>query len=463
MRSRDAASPPFAFPSRWRRSSPSSSEALAARLHANDYHDGLAFWDATRHACPRSAKAHLNYSVFKAPGETWRFASRRTGCARPGAGLADGEHLPRDKLCHLHRATEAWPYDAHGFELAATDSKPIALGLPCLWEEKALVEDDSARPRGALGPGREARRVLARVPRERRPPARRRVPRGRPEVARQRGYEQKGQSRSRRGGDDAIRSPATSRLRWGGGALRAPLGITFGQLWAQTKVWRNLLVSLARRSCSGNLKASRAQVRAQGGCGRAAQDLAAGCGPGRSRCRTARRASATSRFRTRASRPRARRTPRRTRDAQEQNAGGPVMTSPKFVIITFAGDTLAPDINDFRRRRWRPAAITGAAPRPPSIVASVLDVSDCDRDPGDEPPGLRRPGVAHVEKQRAGRGDATSTPWPQPDGKTTLLHDLLPFDRGGLNQGHACSCDGFLRLPRRTYANQGEQLRDLQR
>jgi hypothetical protein len=32
---------------------------------------------------------------------------------------------------------------------------------------------------------------------------------------------------------------------------------------------------------------------------------------------------------------------------QVANAGGPVMTSPKFVIITFTGDTLAPGIDDF--------------------------------------------------------------------------------------------------------------------
>jgi hypothetical protein len=39
-------------------------QVVAARVHALDYTDDLAFWDATRRAAPRSAKAHLNYSVM---------------------------------------------------------------------------------------------------------------------------------------------------------------------------------------------------------------------------------------------------------------------------------------------------------------------------------------------------------------------------------------------------------------
>ena len=64
-------------------------QAICARRHANDYTDDLAFWDATRKAVPRSAKAHLNYSVMKgargdlegaARGERrWRSSSRRSG------------------------------------------------------------------------------------------------------------------------------------------------------------------------------------------------------------------------------------------------------------------------------------------------------------------------------------------------------------------------------------------------
>src|SRR5690606_2704180 len=40
-------------------------QGVAARAHANDYTDDLVFWEATRRAVPRSAKAHLNYSVMQ--------------------------------------------------------------------------------------------------------------------------------------------------------------------------------------------------------------------------------------------------------------------------------------------------------------------------------------------------------------------------------------------------------------
>jgi len=121
-------------------------QALAARLHANDYHDDLAFWDATRHACPRSAKAHLNYSVMQgARGnlET-RLAENRVALELapdwPMASIYLG-----DTLCRLHRATEAWPYYAHGFDLASNDPNLVALGVQCLWDEKALTEDSPIR------------------------------------------------------------------------------------------------------------------------------------------------------------------------------------------------------------------------------------------------------------------------------------------------------------------------------
>jgi len=121
-------------------------QALAARLHANDYHDDLAFWDATRHACPRSAKAHLNYSVMQgARGNLEiRLAENRVALDLapdwPMASIYLG-----DTLCRLHRPVEAWPYYAHGFGLAFNDSSLIALGVQCLWDEKALSEDSPIR------------------------------------------------------------------------------------------------------------------------------------------------------------------------------------------------------------------------------------------------------------------------------------------------------------------------------
>ena len=59
-------------------------QGIAARRHANDYTDDLVFWDATRKAVPRSAKAHLNYSVMKgARSRTSRIWPTR--CSSPGS------------------------------------------------------------------------------------------------------------------------------------------------------------------------------------------------------------------------------------------------------------------------------------------------------------------------------------------------------------------------------------------
>ena len=121
-------------------------QAFAARSHANDYHDDLVFWDATRHACPRSAKAQLNYSVMQgARGNLdLRLEANRVALSLapdwPMASIYLG-----DTLCRLHRPTEAWPYYAHGFEGAPNDSNLIALGVQCLWDEKALGEDSPVR------------------------------------------------------------------------------------------------------------------------------------------------------------------------------------------------------------------------------------------------------------------------------------------------------------------------------
>jgi hypothetical protein len=48
-----------------------------------------------------------------------------------------------DTLCRLHRAEEAWPYYAHGCELAPNEPALVALGVQCLWDEH-LLEDGSA-------------------------------------------------------------------------------------------------------------------------------------------------------------------------------------------------------------------------------------------------------------------------------------------------------------------------------
>jgi protein O-mannosyl-transferase len=121
-------------------------QCFAARRHAVDYSDDLAFWDATRHAVPRSAKAHLNYSVMQ--GARGRLDIRLQSNERalelapdwPMASVYLG-----DTLCRLHRPEDAWPHYMHGFALAPNDVNLIALGVQCMWDEKALGEGSSHR------------------------------------------------------------------------------------------------------------------------------------------------------------------------------------------------------------------------------------------------------------------------------------------------------------------------------
>ncbi len=128
---------------------------------------------------------------------------------------------------------------------------------------------------------------------------------------------------------------------------------------------------------------------------------------------------------------------------QEQNAGGPVMTSPKFVIITFAGDTLAPDINDFAAKvaassdYWSgTTAEYGVGP-----VASVLDISV------DETPAtsLQDSDVQAWLTSKLDGPDAGTleggAPWPQPDGNT--LYMIYYPSTVAVSMGGGVSCNQF--------------------
>lgn len=121
-------------------------QGAAARRHANDYTDDLSFWDATRKAVPRSAKAHLNYSVMKGARGDLQTRLESNGVALelapewPMASVYYG-----DTLCRLHRAKEAWPHYVKGFELAPNDVNLIALGIQCLWDEKVINQDGPER------------------------------------------------------------------------------------------------------------------------------------------------------------------------------------------------------------------------------------------------------------------------------------------------------------------------------
>jgi hypothetical protein len=123
-------------------------QCFAARRHAFDYTNDLTFWDATRKAVPRSAKAHLNYSVMLgARGDLHgRLASNAVALELapkwPMASVYMG-----DTLCRMHRAPEAVPHYLNGFAIGSNEMSLVALGLQCLWDEKQLAD---ASVRGQL-------------------------------------------------------------------------------------------------------------------------------------------------------------------------------------------------------------------------------------------------------------------------------------------------------------------------
>lgn len=110
--------------------------------HSRDYRDDLIFWTATRQAVPRSAKAHLNYSVM------WGARGRldiRLEANKTALKLAPTWPMAHiylgDTLCRMHRPEEAWPHYKEGFRLAENDPNLLSLGLQCLWDEQ--VSDDA--------------------------------------------------------------------------------------------------------------------------------------------------------------------------------------------------------------------------------------------------------------------------------------------------------------------------------
>ena len=115
-------------------------QAAEARWHALDYSDDLVFWRATKNAVPKSAKAHLNYSVMVgARGDLQErlAANRRALELAPRWAMA---HIYLgDTLCRLHRVGEAWSSYQRGFELGPNDPNLIGLALQCLWDEKAII------------------------------------------------------------------------------------------------------------------------------------------------------------------------------------------------------------------------------------------------------------------------------------------------------------------------------------
>jgi hypothetical protein len=121
-------------------------QSAKAYQHSRDYRDDLTFWTATRQAVPRSAKAHLNYSVM------WGARGRldiRLEANRTALDLAPEWPMAHiylgDTLCRMHRPEEAWPHYEKGFQMAENDPNLLALGLQCMWDEQVTVEDGELR------------------------------------------------------------------------------------------------------------------------------------------------------------------------------------------------------------------------------------------------------------------------------------------------------------------------------
>jgi len=130
-------------------------QIFQARSHALDYTDDLAFWRATAHAVPNSAKARLNHGVML--GARQRLAERLVeGAAamRLAPKWSMAHVYQGDTLCRMDRPDEAWPHYKRGFELGTNEPNLIALGLQCLWDHQRIEphrEELTAMADGAPG------------------------------------------------------------------------------------------------------------------------------------------------------------------------------------------------------------------------------------------------------------------------------------------------------------------------
>ena len=114
-------------------------QSVRARLHACDYADDLAFWQAAARAVPRSAKAHLNYAVMLGTRNRMNERLREGAIAQRLAPNWPMAHVYQgDTLCRMKRYDEAFPEYARGFKLGENEPNLIALGLQCLWDGKQI-------------------------------------------------------------------------------------------------------------------------------------------------------------------------------------------------------------------------------------------------------------------------------------------------------------------------------------
>ena len=118
-------------------------QGLQARLHACDYADDLAFWQAAARAVPRSAKAHLNYAVMLGTRSRMQERLKEGAIAQRLAPKWPMAHVYQgDTLCRMKRYDEAFPEYARGFKLGENEPNLIALGLQCLWDGKQIKKHE---------------------------------------------------------------------------------------------------------------------------------------------------------------------------------------------------------------------------------------------------------------------------------------------------------------------------------
>jgi protein O-mannosyl-transferase len=123
-------------------------QSFAAYRHATNYRSDLHFWEATKNAVPRSAKAHLNYSVMKGARGDLETRLEESKIALQLAPRWPMAHIyTGDALCRMHRAEQAWQYYKRGFNLGPNELSLIALALQCMYDENILLPH-SAELRG---------------------------------------------------------------------------------------------------------------------------------------------------------------------------------------------------------------------------------------------------------------------------------------------------------------------------
>jgi protein O-mannosyl-transferase len=119
-------------------------QGVAAYRHSMDYRSDLDFWEATKGAVPRSAKAHLNYSVMKGARGDLNVRLEESRVAMELAPKWPMAHVyTGDVLCRMHRAEEAWAHYKEGFALGPNELSLIALALQCMHDENALKTHDA--------------------------------------------------------------------------------------------------------------------------------------------------------------------------------------------------------------------------------------------------------------------------------------------------------------------------------